>query len=109
MTDDDAREAVELENAAERRLRRVDADPSDTQSAEVAQHLQQLAAEVRALRDSPLYQELRAICNWLDEFDGMAEFELRAYDFRSRIGQELWVESGEEYLRALIELARETS
>ena len=107
--DDDPREAIELDNAAEARLRKVDADPSDHHSAEVAQHLQQLAAEVRSLRDSPLYLELLAICNWLDEFDGMADFELRAYDFRRRIGEELWVESGEEYLRALIELARETN
>lgn len=109
MTEDDPREAIELDNAAEARLRKVDADPSDQHSAEVARHLQQLAAEVRSLRTSRLYAELGAICNWLDEFDGMADFELRAYDFRSRIGDELWVESGEEYLRALIELARETS
>ncbi len=109
MTEDDPREAIELDNAAEARLRKVDADPSDRHSAEVARHLQQLASEVRALRNSRLYAELGAICNWLDEFDGMADFELRAYDFRSRIGDELWVESGEEYLRALIELARETS
>ena len=39
----------------------------------------------------------------------MADFELRAYEFRRHIGEALWVESGEEYLRALIELARETS
>jgi hypothetical protein len=109
VTDDDPREAVELENAAEARLRKVDADPSDQHSAEVARHLQQLASEVRDLRSSPLYAELLAICNWLDEFDGMADFELRAYEFRRRIGDELWIESGEEYLRALIELARETS
>ena len=108
VADDDPREAIELENAAEARLRKVDADPTDQHNAEVARHLQQLAFEVRSLRDSRLYAELLAICNWLDEFDGMADFELRAYDFRRRIGEELWVESGEEYLRALIELARET-
>jgi hypothetical protein len=109
VTDDDPREAVELDNAAEARLRRVDANPSDHHSAEVARHLQQLAAEVRALRDSTLYVELTAICNWLDEFDGMPDFVARAYEFRSQIGDALWVESGEEYLRALIELARETN
>lgn len=109
VTDDEPREAIELENAAEARLRLVDADPTDQHSAEVARHLRQLASEVRSLRDSRLYLELLAICNWLDEFDGMAEFELRAYDFRRRIGEELWVESGEEYLCALIELARETN
>lgn len=108
MTEDDPREAAELENAAEARLRLVDADPSDRHSADVARHLQQLAREVRQLRDSPLYAELLAICNWLDEFDGMGEFALRAYEFRKQIGEALWVESGEEYLRALIELARET-
>lgn len=108
VADDDPREAIELESAAEARLRKVDADPTDQHNAEVARHLQQLASEVRSLRGSRLYAELLAICNWLDEFDGMADFDLRAYDFRRRIGEELWVESGEEYLRALIELARET-
>ena len=109
MNGDDPREAVELDNAAEARLRKVDADPSDRHSAELARHLQQLATEVRSLRDSKLYAELLALCNWLDEFDGMPDFEIRAYEFRNRIGEELWVESGEEYLRALIELAKETT
>lgn len=109
VADDDPREAVELDNAAEARLRQVDADPSDRHSAEIARHLQQLATEVRALRDSKLYVELMAICHWLDEFDGMQDFAARAYEFRSHIGEDLWIESGEEYLRALIELAREAN
>ena len=60
VTDDDPREAIELENAAEARRRMVDADPTDQHSAEVARHLQQLASEVRSLRDSRLYAELLA-------------------------------------------------
>ncbi|MBV9250021.1 MAG: hypothetical protein JO227_12355 [Acetobacteraceae bacterium] len=108
MTEDDPREAIELENAAEARLRKVDADPADTASADAAQHLIKLANEVRQLRDAPLYQEYLAICNWLDEFDGMADFEIRAYELRSRTGFGGIVKTGEQYLRTLIELAKES-
>ena len=56
MTEDDPREAIELENAAEARLRKVDANPADTASAAAAQHLLKLANEVRQLRDGPIYR-----------------------------------------------------
>ncbi|MGE0221915.1 MAG: hypothetical protein AB7F35_01385 [Acetobacteraceae bacterium] len=107
-SDDDVPEAIELEQAAEWRLRKVDADPGDERSAAAARQLQKLADEVRQLRGSPLYAEYLAICNWLGESDGISEFALRAQDFRAMLGFGTWADSGEGYLRALIEMAKET-
>jgi len=106
---DDPPEVTELERAAEWRLRKVDADPSDQRSAAAARHLQKLADELRLLRGSALYREYMAICNWLGESDGLSEFEMVAHDFRANIGFGTWAETGEAYLRALIDMARETS
>lgn len=107
--DDDPPEAAELERSAEWRLRQVDADPSDQRSAAAAQQLRKLAGELRLLRGSDLYREYVMICNWLGESDGLSEFEMLAHDFRTRLGFGTWAESGEAYLRALIDMARETS
>ncbi len=106
--DDDPPEVTELERAAEWRLRKVDADPSDQRSAAAAQQLQKLADELRLLRGSDLYREYMAICNWLGESDGLSEFEMVAHDFRAKMGFGTWAESGDAYLRALIDMARET-
>jgi hypothetical protein len=108
MGDNDPFEVEQLERAAEWRLRKVDADPSDEKSAVAAKHLERLAKDVRRLRGSPLFQEYLAICNWLGESDGITDFMERANDYRSRIGFDHWPENGETYLRALVDLARET-
>ncbi len=105
---DDPPEVIELERAAEWRLRKVDTDPSDQRSAQAAQQLQKLADELRLLHGSDLYREYMAICNWLGESDGLSEFEMRAHDFRASLGFGTWADSGESYLRALIDMARET-
>jgi hypothetical protein len=107
IPDDDLPEVADLEAAAEWRLRQVDADPSDTQSAVAARQLHALAAELRAMRRSPLLGELHALCGWLDESDNITDFSLRAHEFRSRIGVDRQVESVEDYLRVLIELAKD--
>jgi hypothetical protein len=108
MSDDDQFEAEQLQRVAEWRLRRVDDDPADEKSAAAARLLETLAEEVRGLCDSPLFQEYIAICNWLGESDGITDFMARANDYRSRIGFDRRPENGEAYLRALIDLAKET-
>jgi hypothetical protein len=108
MTDADPQEVADLEAAAAWRLRKVDADPDDRQSAEAAQRLQKLADQLRALQASPLYREYGAICNWLAESDDISDFAQLAHDYRLRIGIDAFPESGEDYLRALLDLARQT-
>ena len=108
MSDEDPFEAEQLERAAEWRLRKVDEDPADAKSAAAAALLEKLAEDVRRLRGSPLFQEYRAICNWLGESDGIADFMEMANDYRARIGVDRWPENGEAYLRALIDLAKQT-
>ena len=109
MEDDDLSEMEELERVAEWRLRKVDEDPTDERSAAAAKQLEKLAGELRSLRSSALHGEYVAICNWLGESDGLAEFSLLAHDFRARLGFGTWAETGEDYLRALIGLARQAS
>jgi len=106
---DDSAEALELEQAAEWRLRQVDANPNDERSAMAARQLQKLADDVRQLRDSPAYAEYQAICNWLGESGEIADFSIYAHDFRAKLGFGTWAEDGEAYLRALVQLARGTS
>ena len=101
-------EAEDLERAAEWRMRKVDADPSDAGSRDAAALLEKLAADVRRLRGSPLFLEYQAICNWLGESDGIADFMDMANDYRARIGIDRSSENGEAYLRALIDLAKQT-
>jgi hypothetical protein len=108
MSNDDVPEAEELERAAEWRLRKVDADPSDTGSAAAARQLEKLADELRTLRGSPLYAEYQCMCNWLGESDGLSDLVLRAEDFRTRLGFGTWADTGEGYLRVLVEMAKET-
>jgi hypothetical protein len=106
--DEDLFEVEELEHAAEWRLRKVDADPTDAVSREAAARLRILAADVRRLRGSRLFGEYVAICNWLGESDGIVGFMDMANDYRARIGVDRSPENGEAYLRALIELAKQT-
>jgi hypothetical protein len=85
----------------------VDADPDDAPSAAAARQLQALADDLRRLGGSPLLRELHALCGWLDESDNITDFSLRAHEFRTRIGFDRQAETAENYLRALIELAKE--
>lgn len=109
MSDDDLFEVEELYRAAEWRLRKVDADPADAVSAAAARQLERLAEDVRRLRGTPLFQEYLAICNWLGESDGIADFSLLANQYRERIGMDRSPADGEAYLRALIDLAKQVS
>ena len=104
----DPPEVEDLERAADWRLRRVDANPTDRESAAAAALLQKLAAELRALQVAPLYREFGAICNWLAESEDITDFAQLAHDYRLRIGIDAWPASGEAYLRALIDLAKQT-
>jgi len=108
MTAQDPQEIADLEAAAAWRLRKVDADPGDRQSAAAAQRLEKLADALRGLQSSPLYREYGAICNWLAESDDISDFAQLAHDYRLRIGIDVFPETGEDYLRALLELARQT-
>ena len=107
MSDPDIPEAVELEQAADWRIKRLGADPSDRQSETAAKLLQKLADDLRVLVGSPLYREYQAICGWLDEFDGMAELAEYGHDYRARIGIDKFPADGAEYLRVLIGFARD--
>ena len=74
-----------------------------------ARELQALADRLRHLGDSPLLRELHALCGWLDESDNITDFSLRAHEFRIRIGIDRHVETADDYLRILIELAKEAA
>jgi hypothetical protein len=106
---DDPIEAVELERAADWRIRKLGEDPSDRQSAVAAKLLQNLADDVRRLPGAPAYVEYLAILNWLGEFDVMDDFAERANDYRARIGVDHFPQNGDAYLRALIALAKDTA
>ena len=101
-------EAEELQRAAEWRMRKVDADPSDKVSREAAALLEKLAADVQRLPGTAVFREYTAICNWLSESDDIVDFADMANDYRARIGIDHKPADGEAYLRALIDLARRT-
>jgi len=107
MDEDDA-EVAELQRVADWRLRKVDAKPSDEQSAKAARQLQKLADDLRIAPNTKLLEEYRCVCNWLAESDGISDFVLRAQDYREMIGFGEWAETGDDYLRALIAMAQET-
>lgn len=106
--DEDIPEVIELERVAEWRLRKVDANPSDEQSAKAARQLQKLADELRHAPNAKLLEEYRCVCNWLSESDGISDFVSRARDYREMIAFGEWAATGDDYLRALIGLAQET-
>ncbi len=108
MIDSDPQEVADLEAAAEWRLRKADSNPDDRQSAEAAQRLQKLADELRQLQASPLYRDYGAICNWLAESDDISDFAQLGHEYRLRIGVDAFPATGEDYLRALLELAKQT-
>ena len=102
-------EATDLEQVADWRIKKLGANPSDRQSAAAAKLLQTLADDVRRLPGSPAYVEYLAILNWLGEFDVMDDFAERANEYRARIGVDHFPRNGDDYLRALIELAKDTA
>src|SRR5580658_1216617 len=61
MNDADLQEAVELERAADWRIRKLGENPEDAQSADAARLLQKLADDLRTLTGSPAYREYQAI------------------------------------------------
>lgn len=105
---DDLYEAVELERVADWRIKKAGEDPADSESRKAAELLQALADDLRTLVGSPAFVEYRAICHWLDEYDGVEDAAERAHAYRVGIGVEHFPASGEDYLRTLIRFARET-
>jgi hypothetical protein len=108
MTDSESQEVAELEAAAEWRLRLVDVDPADRQSAAAAERLQRIADDLRAKQALPIWRELGMIMNWIAESDDISDFVQLAHEYRRRIGIDAFPENGEDYLRALLQIARET-
>ncbi|HUB12922.1 MAG TPA: hypothetical protein VMB34_13280 [Acetobacteraceae bacterium] len=108
MTDPDPPEVAALEATAEWRRRQVDANPADRQSAAAGERLQRLADALRHSQGSPLYREHDAICNWLAESDDISDFAQLTHEYRLRIGIDAFPEGGDDYLRALLEIARRT-
>jgi hypothetical protein len=95
MAENDPSEAVELERAADWRIKKFGENPGDAQSAAAAKLLQKLADDVRQLRGSPADIEYQAILNWLGEFDVMEDFAERAFDYREGdCGHLDWREAG---------------
>jgi hypothetical protein len=113
MSDDrsatDPIEATDLERVADWRIKKLGENPDDTQSAAAAKLLQTLADDVRRLPGSSAYVEYLAILNWLGEFDVMEDFAERAAEYRARIGVDRFPQSGDDYLRALIALAKDVA
>lgn len=105
----DMAEAEALERVAAWRLRKVDADPSDTASLRAARQLEKLAGELRALRGTKAHTEFLALQNWLSESDDVSELAMRIAYFNERLGFGTWADDGAGYLRALLEMARETA
>jgi hypothetical protein len=102
-------EVAELEAAAEWRLRQADANPDDAKSPAAARQLQMLADALRRLDDTTLLSELHALCGWLAESDNITDYALRAHELRTRIGIDRHVETAEEYLRLLIDFAKDAA
>lgn len=102
-------EAIELERAADWRIRKLGENPADEQSVVAAELLQTLADDIRRLPGAPAYVEYLAILNWLGEFDVMDDFAELANDYRARIGIDHFPQNGDAYLRALIALAKDTA
>jgi hypothetical protein len=100
-------EAVELERCADWRIKKLGENPLDRESAAAATLLQNLADDVRRRHGSPAYVEYLAILNWLGEFDVMDDLAERANEYRARIGIDHFPQNGEDYLRALILLAKD--
>jgi hypothetical protein len=106
--DGDPQEVVEVERMADWRIRKLGENAGDAASATAAKLLQKLADDLRGLTGNPAYAEYRAICGWLDEYDGVEDFAQRAHAYRLGIGVEHFPADGGEYLRVLTAFAKET-
>ena len=80
IPDDDPSEVAELEAVAEWRLRQVDADPTDAQSAARGTPASGVGRWAARYLRVALLTELHALCGWLDESDNITDFSLRAHD-----------------------------
>lgn len=98
-------EAEELERAAAWRLRK--ADDGDRDSAAAAERLQAIADDLRAHGTTPLVAEYRCICNWLAESEGIEDFNHFSHEYRIGIFVTHTPATGDEYIRALIKLAKD--
>lgn len=95
-----------LERTAAWRLRRVDADPTDTASAIAARRLEALAEDLRCHAYAEAWQALAAMLTWLGESDAVSDFADLAEEYRLAIGVSAHPADGAAYLRALQDLAR---
>ncbi len=102
----DASEIEALERAAAWRLRLVDADPADGQSAAAAGLLEALADDLRHHDYAALWTELGSIANWLGESDAISDLAELAAAYRARIGVSEYPADGRDYLRGLLAIAR---
>jgi len=109
MADLEFADAIELERAADWRIRKIGENPDDIKSQAAVKLLQKLASDLRRSPRSAIYAEYQAILNWLGEFDVMDDFAERALGYRMRIGVTEFPQDGEAYLQALIQMARETA
>jgi len=105
MSEHDSPEAVALERAAEWRLRLVDADPSDTDSARAAAQLQKLADELRAMPDNAELEKYRALCHWLSSSDLISDLARAAHRYNEAIGFDECPETALDYVRVLNRIA----
>jgi len=99
-------EIEELERTAAWRLRLVDADAGDTESAAAARLLEALADDLHRNDYNALWTELRSIGNWLAESDAISDFADLAADYRARIGVSEHPADGGAYLLGLLAIAR---
>lgn len=101
-----ASEIEELRRAADWRLRLVDADPNDANSAAAAALLESLADDLEANDYPAEWSELRSLCNWLGESDAISDYAELVVQYRSRIGVSERPQDGADYLRGLLAIAR---
>ena len=99
-------EAEDLDRTAAWRLRRVDADPSDSASAAAAALLEALAEDLRRNDYQAQWVELRSIGNWLGESDAISDYADLVSDYRVRIGMTEHPADGAAYLEGLLAIAR---
>jgi len=99
-------EADALESTAEWRRQKAEEYPEDDRNEAAAEMLAKLAVEVRRLVGTPIGQEFTALqekayaAEWRG-FDRLIEDENR---HRSRVGFDSFPDSGEEYVRARMEI-----
>lgn len=99
-------EVEQLERTAAWRLRLVDANPGDTDSAAAAERLEALAFDLKHHDYSALWTELRSIAHWLGESDVISDYAEQAAAYRARIGISENPTTGLDYLHAMLAIAR---